>query len=116
VGGQEADEALMFVRKVTALLKPNNISKFSLTMEQEVLPILRKQSGFQDALTFFAPNEDAVTGITLWDKASSAEVYSRRTYPDILQRLAAVIEGTPEIDTYEVVNCTFQRIAAARAA
>jgi hypothetical protein len=106
----------MFARKVTMLLKPNSISKFSLLMEQEVIPMLHKQNGFQDALTFFAPNEDAVTGISLWDKASSAEAYSRGTYPAILQKLAAIIEGTPNIDTYEVVNCTFQRTAAAVAA
>jgi hypothetical protein len=38
-------------------------------MEQEVLPMLRKQNGFRDVLTFFAPSEDVVTGISLWDQA-----------------------------------------------
>lgn len=63
----------MFVRKVMTILKPNSISKFSLLMEQEVVPMLRKQKGFQDELAFFAPSEDAVTTISLWDKAASAE-------------------------------------------
>lgn len=106
----------MFVRKVTMLLKPNSISKFSLLMEQEVIPLLRKQSGFQDVLTFFAPSEDAVTAISLWDKASNAEAYSRGTYAVVLKELAAIIEGTPKVDTYEVVNSTFHEIAAAVAA
>ncbi len=44
----------MFVRKVTMLLKPNSIAKFSLLMEQEVIPMLRKQNGFQDELTRMA--------------------------------------------------------------
>ena len=102
----------MFVRKVTILLKPNSISKFSLLMEQEVIPMLRMQNGFQDVLTFFAPSEDAVTGVSLWDKASNAEAYSRRTYPAVLKKLEAILEGTPQVDTYEVVNSTFHRIAA----
>jgi hypothetical protein len=106
----------MFVRKVTMLLKPNSISKFSLLMEQEVIPLLHKQNGFQDVLTFFAPSEDAVTGISLWEKASNAEVYRRETYPAILEKLAVIAEGTPKVDTYEVVNSTFHRIAAALAA
>jgi hypothetical protein len=106
----------MFVRKVTTLLKPNSISKFSLLMEQEVIPMLRRQSGFQDELTFFDPSEDGVTGISLWDKASSAETYSRGTYPAVLEMLAALIEGTPKVDTYEVLNSTFHKIAAAAAA
>ena len=114
--GLETRECFMFVRKVTALLKPNSISKFSLLMEKEVIPILRKQSGFQDELTFFSPSEDVVTGISLWDKSSSAEAYSLGTYPSVLKELAALIEGTPKVDTYEVVNSTFHRIAAASAA
>ncbi len=106
----------MFVRKVTTPLKPNSISKFSLMMEQEVLPMLHKQDGFQDELTFFAPGEDAVTSISLWDKASDAESYSQKTFPVVLMMLAAVIEGTPKVDTYEVLNSTFHKVAAAAAA
>jgi len=103
----------MFARKVTTLLKPNSISRFSLLMEKEVIPLLRGQSGFQDTLTFFAPSEDAVTVISLWEKACDAEVYSRGTYAMVLEKLAAVIEGTPKVDTYEVVNSTYHSIAAA---
>jgi len=114
--GQETRVSPMFVRKVTTLLKPNSISKFSLMMEQEVIPMLRKQDGFQDELTFYAPSEDAVTSISLWDKASNAQVYSLATYPAVLKKLAAITEGIPRVDTYEVVNSTFHKIAAAVAA
>jgi hypothetical protein len=102
----------MFVRKVMTILKPNSISKFSLLMEQEVIPMLRKQKGFQDELALFAPSEDAVTMISLWDKAASAETYSQGTYVKVLRKLAAVTEGIPKVDTYELVNSTFQKIAA----
>ncbi|MGC2232100.1 MAG: hypothetical protein WBA09_11395, partial [Candidatus Acidiferrum sp.] len=110
---QEVLESLMFARKVTALLKPNSISRFSLLMEQRVIPMLRNQTGFQDVLTFFAPGVDAVTAISLWDSASNAEIYGRATYHEVLKRLAALLEGTPKVDTYEVVNSTFHKIAAA---
>jgi hypothetical protein len=114
--GQETRVSPMFVRKVSTLLKPDSISKFSLIMEQEVIPMLRKQDGFQDELTFFAPSQDAVTSISLWDKASDAEAFNQRTFPDVLKMLAALIEGTPKVDTYEVLNSTFHKIAAAVAA
>ena len=114
--GQETRVSPMFVRQVTTLLKPDSISKFSLMMEQEVIPMLRKQEGFQDELTFFAPSEDAVTSISLWDKASDAETYSQGTFPSVLKLLAALVEGTPKVDTYEVLNSTFHKIVAAVAA
>jgi len=106
----------MFVRKVTTLLKPNSISKFSRLMEEEVIPTLRKENGFQDALTSFAPSEDAVTRISLWDKASNAEIYSRQTYPAVLEKLAVLIEGTPQVDAYETLNSTFHKSATTLAA
>ena len=105
----------MVARKVTALLKPNSISRFSLLMEQQVIPMLRKQNGFQDVLTFFAPGADAVTAISLWDSDSNAEIYSRATYHEVLKRLAALLEGTPKVDTYDVLNSTFHKIASAAA-
>jgi hypothetical protein len=114
--GQETKVSPMFVRKVTTLLKPDSISKFSLLMEQEVIPMLRKQDGFQDELTYFAPSQDAVTSISLWDKASNAESYNRRTFPAVLKMLEGLIEGTPKVDTYEVLNSTYHKIAAAVAA
>ena len=101
----------MFVRRVTTLLKPNSISKFSRLMEEEVIRTLRRENGFQDELTFFAPSEDAAASISLWDKASNAETYSRETYPAVLKRLAALIEGTPNVDTYETLNSTFHKTA-----
>jgi hypothetical protein len=106
----------MFVRKVTALLKPSSISKFGRLMDDEIIPLLRNQDGFPDELTFFNPSEDAVTGISLWDKASNAESYSRDTYPAVLTKLAALIEGTPTVDTYETLNSTFCSLATAAAA
>jgi hypothetical protein len=82
-------------------------------MEEEIIPILRKDKGFQDELAFFAPVENAVTTITLRDKASSAEDYSHGTYAQVLKKLAALIEEIPKVDTYELVNSAFRKIAAA---
>jgi len=106
----------MFVRKVTIPLKPNSISKFSRLMEEEVIPTLCKENGFQDVITFFAPGEDAITSMSLWDKASNAETYSRETYPAVLKKLAVLIEGTPKVDTYETLNSTFHKSATTLAA
>jgi hypothetical protein len=106
----------MFVRKVTILPKPNSISKFSRLIKEEVIPTLRKENGFQDVITFFAPSEDAVTGISLWDKVSNAETYGRETYPAVLKKLAVLIEGTPKVDTYETLNSPFHKSATMLAA
>jgi hypothetical protein len=51
----------------------------------------------------------------VWDKAEDAEVYNRGTYPEVAKILASVIEGAPQVETFDVANSTFHKIAAALA-
>ena len=105
----------MFARKVWIQLKPGSIAKFSFLMEREVIPLLRKQKGFQDEITFFTPNREDVFGISFWDKAEDAETYNRLMYPAVLKILSGLIDGSPRVETFEVVNSTFHKLAAASA-
>lgn len=102
----------MFARNVTMRLKPNSVQEFTRTFEKEVLPMLRKQTGFQDELTLVIPGGTEVVGISLWEQKENAEVYDRGTYPQVLKVLAKVLEGTPKVQSYEVCNSTFHKIAA----
>jgi len=94
-------------------LKPNNVPEFTQRLDKEIIPLLRKQKGFQDEITFVAPNGSEAFGISLWDRAENAEAYNRGAYPEVTRLLATVTEGTPQVETYEVSNSTFHKIAAA---
>jgi hypothetical protein len=102
----------MFSRNVSIHLKPNCVAEFTRTLDQEIIPMLRKQKGFQDEITFVVPNGTEAVGISLWEQRENAEAYSRETYPAVLRALAKVVEGTPQVQTYEVSNSTFHKIAA----
>jgi len=103
----------MFARKVSMNLKPNNVTEFTQRLDKEIIPLLRKQKGFQDEITFVAPNGTQAFGISLWDRAENAELYNRGAYPEVTKILARCTEGTPQVETYEVSNSTFHKIAAA---
>ncbi len=100
----------MFARHVSMLLNPNSVSEFTKTIEQEILPLLRKQKGFQDLITFVTGRE--AIGISLWEQKENAEAYNSGTYPEVLKALAKMVEGTPQVRTFEVANSTFHKIAA----
>ena len=102
----------MFARNLHLHLKPNSVAEFTRTIEKEVIPLLRKQKGFQDEITFVTPNGTEVVGISLWDEKENAEAYGRTAYPQVLRALAKVVEGTPQVQTSEVSNSTFHKIAA----
>ena len=102
----------MYARNVSLNLKPNTAREFTQTFEKDILPMLRKQNGFKDEITFVGPNGKEVLAISLWDRKESADQYSRDTYPQVLKGLAKVVEGTPEVNSYDVSNSTFHKIAA----
>ena len=106
----------MFARIVSMRLKPNTSAEFTQTIEKRILPILRKQKGFRDEITFVAPGGTEAVAISLWDKKENADAYAKTGYPEVLKNLNKFVEGTPKVQTYEVANSTFHNIAATVAA
>ena len=102
----------MFARHVSMVLKPNRAADITLTIINEVIPLLRKQKGFKDEITLVVPDGTEAIGITLWDQKENAAAYYRTAYPRVLQLLARVVEGTTEDKTLEVSNSTYHKNAA----
>ncbi|MBI3029719.1 MAG: hypothetical protein HYY64_09435 [Candidatus Rokubacteria bacterium] len=102
----------MFARTVRMQLKPNSVPEFTLTVEKEVIPLLRKQQGFKDEITFVPSDGKEAVAISLWEQKENAEAYSRGAYPEVLKAMAKVVEGTPQVHTSEVSNSTWHKIAA----
>ena len=99
----------MFARTVTVRLKSNGVADFKKTLENEIVPLLRKRTGFQDEITLVAPDGNEAVGISLWDSKQSAEAYQKETYPEVQKLLSKVIDGTPQVKTYEVPISTLQK-------
>jgi hypothetical protein len=102
----------MYTRNVSLKLKVNSVAEFTRTLENDIIPMLRKQKGFQDEITLVAPERNEAVAISFWDKKEDAEVYNREKYPEILKTLSKVVEGTPRVESFEVANSTSHRIAA----
>ena len=81
-------------------------------LEMEIIPLLRKQNGFQDEITFVSPGGKEAFALSLWDRAEDAEAYNRETYPGVAKIMATVIEGSPRVETFDVANSTFHKIAS----
>jgi len=103
----------MFARRVYMHLKPNTVADFTQKLEREIIPLLRKQKGFQDEISFIGHGGTEAFGISLWDKAENAEAYNRGAYLEATKVLATVVDGPAQVETFEVANSTFHKIAAA---
>jgi hypothetical protein len=100
----------MFARFVSIHLKSNMLSDYTRSFENDVLPLLRKQKGFKDEITFVGPGGVDVTAISLWENKTYAEAYNTNTYPQVLRTMARFIEGTPKVQTSDVVTSTLHEL------
>jgi hypothetical protein len=102
----------MFARSVSFQLKPGRAAEFTKAFETDIIPVLRKQKGFQDEITLVTDGGREAIGISLWDLKENADTYARVSYSDVVKAMAHVIDGTPQVHTYDVANSTFHKIAA----
>jgi heme-degrading monooxygenase HmoA len=102
----------MFTRNLTLKLKANTASEFGRLMENEILPLLRKQPGFCDEITFVAPERSEVMAISFWETKENLETYNQNGYPELLKIVATIIEGTPKVETFVLATSTLHKLAA----
>ena len=102
----------MYARNVRIKLKANGAPEFTRILEKEIIPLLRKQKGFQDEMLFVAPQRNEAIAISFWDKQVNAEAYNHVAYLDVLRILSKVVEEMPIVETFEVANSTSHEIAA----
>ena len=102
----------MFTRHVSMKLKSNVTPEFNRVIENEILPLLRKQPGFRDEITFVAPERSEAVAISIWDTKENCENYNRNGYPEVLKIVSKFVEGTPKVDTFELSNSTLHKLAA----
>lgn len=105
----------MFTRHVIMQLKANSAADFTSTVEKTVLPMMRKQKGFRDEITFISVDDSEAVANSFWETKEDAEAYERVGYPQVLKALSNVLEGTPRVGTAVVSNSTLHQIAAGAA-
>ena len=102
----------MFARNVTFHPKSNTHSDYTRTLENDVLPLLRKQKGFKDEITLSNPGNPEAISISLWESKANADAYNTNTYPEVLKAFAKFIDGTPKVQTFEAVTSTLHSLVA----
>ncbi len=100
----------MYARILKMNLKPAHISDWNVAFDKHILPALRKEKGFQDQITLVGPNGVEIVAISMWDSKESADAYNSATYPELLKALSNMLDGSPQVKTYEVGTSTFHKL------
>src|SRR2546430_16637070 len=97
----------MFARTVRMQLKPNSVPEFTQLIEREVIPVLRKQQGFKDEITFVPSEGREAVGISLWEQKEKAEAYTCGAYPEGLKATPKGLGGSPQSQASEDSTTTW---------
>ena len=102
----------MYARQISMDLKPDSKAEFTQKLEAEIIPLLRKQKGFQDEIAFINAAGKEAFAVSLWDSKESADAYNSGPYAEVTKLLSKLVDGTPRVKAYEVVSSTFHKIGA----
>lgn len=107
----------MFARKVSIRLKKDSLAEFTKALDEQIVPMLRKQEGFKDEIVLAVLGSNDVLAITLWETQADAEAYKNTDYKNVLKMVEPLIEGTPRVGTPEILHTTlYQALTAVSAA
>lgn len=95
---------MRIARNVSFQVKTGKMADFNRIFETEVLPLLRQQKGFKHEVAMV--DKDRVVGFSLWEDRASADAYNKDVYPQIVQKLTPMTDGTPRVETFEVSTTT----------
>jgi hypothetical protein len=96
----------VFALSARIFLKTGAHAEFTRIVEKEVVPLLRKQAGFADAVTLLVDGCDESIHLTFWNSKEHADNYARDLYPRVLSTLWRVLDANPAVQTYEVASST----------
>jgi heme-degrading monooxygenase HmoA len=107
----------MFTRVVEITAKTGKGKELTRTVNDQILPILKTQPGFVDEIALVAQdNPDRMLALSFWKSREDAEKYNREGFPRVNEVIRNLVEGTPQVHTFDVVTSTLQKIGVAKAA
>jgi hypothetical protein len=98
----------MFTHNVYLHLKPDCRAELARTLNEEALRLLRNQEGFRGLIAFIVPDETEALAITFWDQHQNSVAYNHGAYRQVLETLAKLIDGIPEVHAFIVSKSTLQ--------
>jgi hypothetical protein len=103
----------MYARLIKGHIKPEKFDLASQMLEKDVIPVLKKQKGFRDELSFFNRELKEGWAISFWDNKEDMIRYEREVYPELRDKMAKNFEDLPVVQNFEVANSTWYHIHAA---
>ena len=107
----------MFTRVVELTSKSGKARELCNSIDDKVLPILKRQAGFVDETVIVSDTEpDRILALSFWNTREDAQRYEREQFDAVQKTVQHLMEGTPVVRTFNVHTSTAHKLAADKAA
>lgn len=102
----------MFTRMLEFKAKPEFRDKLINMMNEEIVPLLRKQPGFVDVISMTDETDPTIhTTLSLWNTREDADRYVKETYTKVLGMMKTYLSAMPTLRTFTVETSSFHKIS-----
>jgi heme-degrading monooxygenase HmoA len=106
----------MFARILDFEVKMEKKEEFVKVVKNQIVPILKKQTGFLEILPFFpekTKEEEKLITISLWTTRSDADRYERDFYPKALEILKPFLTTPVKVNYYTLETAVCEHFVEA---
>jgi heme-degrading monooxygenase HmoA len=107
----------MFTRVVELTSKSGKARDLCNSIDDKVLPILKKQTGFVDETVIVSDTEpNRVLALSFWNTREDAQRYEREQFDAVQKTVQHLLETAPIVRTFDVHTSTSHKISSQKAA
>ena len=102
----------MFTRVVEITSKSGKARELCNTIDDKVLPILKRQAGFVDETVIVSDTEpNRILALSFWNTREDAQRYEREQFDTVQKTVEHLLETAPVVRTFNVHTSTAHKVA-----
>jgi heme-degrading monooxygenase HmoA len=107
----------MYTRVVELTSKSGKARDLCNTIDDKILPILKRQAGFVDETLIVSDTEpNRVLALSYWKTREDANRYAREQFDTVQKTVQHLLETPPAVRTFDVHTSTIHKVAADKVA
>ena len=107
----------MFTRVVEITSKSGKARELCNTIDDKVLPILKRQAGFVDEMVIVSDTQpNRILALSFWNTREDAQRYAREQFDTVQKTVQHLLETGLVVRTFDVHTSTAHKVVAEKAA
>jgi len=107
----------MYTRVVEITSKSGKARELCNTIDDKVLPILKRQAGFVDETVIVSDTDpNRILALSFWKTREDANRYAREQFDTVQKAVQHLLETAPTVRTFDVHTSSIHKVSAEKVA